>query len=757
MAEIRCPMCGKPTPLEEEVCQFCQARLRPMFTAPISLPDSPQAPAPDQPSEAEHSDPGLPGWLRGVHDLSEDVFEAGAENASTPPGEPGSSPDSQVDDQAQAEGEDVPDWLNRIRELSRLDRENQHTQILPGYGWVPEAEVQPESGEDDLPDWLGDVRNFAEFIDTPAPEPEITPEPQGEPDWLERLRRDLPASEKAADQQAEEPDPAGQPAGETEDSSPWSRDAEDPLHGLTAILSWDEDTPGTPPSAPAIPEWNPEISPLDLPSLDHLVEAEPPEQAAPAVSQPAPEWVPAEAAPAPSAQAEELEPEADQPPEWLAQFQADLEASPPSPETEPFRAEIPDWMAEFKPASLDEQLEEADGSDFTGDEEELEPAVLPAWVQAMRPVETVLPEPAAVQEEEPVEVVVSSGPLAGLSGILPAEDAPGVYRHPPLYSTRLEVTENQQRYAQVLQDLLAAESTPRPVRRPAQPVTHRLPRLVIAVLLLVAILYPLIAQRWFFPVPNLYSLEMLNLRDAVNALPAGQPVLVVVDYEPALSGEMEAASAAVMDNLMAASARLTLVSTSPTGPAMAEKLLSRVRDHPASYHLPYSSPSHLVNLGYVAGGPAGIANFALAPRQAVPGLLPDGSSAWELPALLGVRSIDDFSKILILTDNIETGRTWIEQLRPGLDADSLLFVTSAQAAPALRPYVDAGQVTGMVSGLAGGAAYEQITQHPGPATSLWGAFQASMLATIILILVGGLGFLLDEVITHRRALAEEEA
>ncbi len=30
MADVRCPMCGKPNPEELELCQFCQARIKPL-------------------------------------------------------------------------------------------------------------------------------------------------------------------------------------------------------------------------------------------------------------------------------------------------------------------------------------------------------------------------------------------------------------------------------------------------------------------------------------------------------------------------------------------------------------------------------------------------------------------------------------------------------------------------------------------------------------------------------------------------------
>jgi hypothetical protein len=66
----------------------------------------------------------------------------------------------------------------------------------------------------------------------------------------------------------------------------------------------------------------------------------------------------------------------------------------------------------------------------------------------------------------------------------------------------------------------------------------------------------------------------------------------------------------------------------------------------------------------------------------------------------------------------------------------MLMVISAQAEPMIRPYYDSGQLKGLVSGLAGGRAYGQATQRPGPAGAYWDAFSAGMLAAEIMIVVG---------------------
>jgi hypothetical protein len=34
MADVRCPMCGKPNPPDLEKCKFCGARIKPLLATP---------------------------------------------------------------------------------------------------------------------------------------------------------------------------------------------------------------------------------------------------------------------------------------------------------------------------------------------------------------------------------------------------------------------------------------------------------------------------------------------------------------------------------------------------------------------------------------------------------------------------------------------------------------------------------------------------------------------------------------------------
>jgi hypothetical protein len=203
-----------------------------------------------------------------------------------------------------------------------------------------------------------------------------------------------------------------------------------------------------------------------------------------------------------------------------------------------------------------------------------------------------------------------------------------------------------------------------------------------------------------------------------------------------MSGEMDAATSAVLDHLMIQGVFVTLVSTSPTGPVQAERLIDTVNLVGGHQYRP--DAGQFVNLGYISGGASGLLSFSDNPRGTLTYTL-GGDPVWELPSLQRIKALADFDLVLVATENPNTARNWIEQVGPGLGETSLIMVTSAQAEPIVRPYYDASprQVQGMVSGLAGGVAYEQSIGRTGNAHAYWSSFSYGMIISVFLILVGG--------------------
>jgi len=626
---------------------------------------------------------------------------------------------------ASSQAENLPDWLNQLKDktvdsepATREDEGLRAKSDIPD--WLSNLGTTPESPEaasgENLPEWLSNLEAKT------GPEP-VTPAAQeattGEslPEWLSNLETKT------------SPEPAA-PASKPPATAPISSSELPPANAARDV----------------IPERLSQFK-ADVKTAEGQVEKKeqfevtPLRPAKKEGTGPLPEWlVGIERSSTPSAGTPALITSTES-----TVFGEKADAA--------FSMEMPDWLSKLIPEQAAEKVFE--GDEETATPEDLEVSDLPSWVQAMRPVESVMPQTIAAPKED-AQVTEQSGPLAGLIGVLPTRPGLGPLRKPPAYSTLLQVTDSQQRYAAAFERLISNETEPQIAKR-TRLASNRLWRWLIAILLFVAIGLPLLTKVPVTQASKLQPPEMVSAFTLIGSLPSNAPVLVVFDYDPALAGELEAAAAPLMDHLLLQGPRLALISTSPTGPALAERFL---HDTSASLLVAghnYQSGQQYVNLGYLAGGPSGVQYFAISPAGAAPFTL-DGKQAWQLPPLQGIHVLSDFSAIIVLTDNADSGRVWIEQTVSTIGNTPLLMVISAQAEPMILPYYDAGQIKGLVTGLAGGEAYGQTFVRPeaqnGLAESYWNSFSAGTLVAEILIILGALWGVISGWRARRNKLGE---
>lgn len=812
MADIRCPMCGKPNPDDRDTCQYCQARLKPLIGGPPE--EQPQAPSTPPAGAPEPEAPaGAGDWLSDFRtDEPEDTLseEGDASGGSSDSGDWFSRLEGEATDEAtsissssqlnedslpdwlrgstetpasegEAEPEDEPDWLHQFHEQSADDavpgpgKSYQDTGSIGATDWLSglsslgepsaeEAGQADENADGELPDWM---KPAAEPGSSQPAEPSLD---EALPDWSQTSEQGTLPSPESPSQEVALPDWMHELGGEPEAGESGESASEESAESavLGDLPDWlSSQMPPTPreetPSlfGEAGPEqeidWSQAEAATELPSgvPDWLTEASAPTEASHAdldetPSEPAeedtsadwfsklgvtPEENTAETTPAFVMSDEDMVPfvsgdeiaasepvsgDLDSLPDWLSQVSAEPQPTPPE-----------------TPAS--HSAPPAEPAPQPGDD--LAPAQLPTWLEAMRPVESAAP--SVPTPEEGPSTVETAGPLAGLRGILPAEAEIARIRKPPVYSVKLQISEAHQARVSLLEELIASEGQPKPVAPHAVIVPQTALRLAVALLLILAVLGAFwMGNAWTtLPDPASVPPELESLRGQIEALSGETPVLVAFDYDPGFSGEMEAAASAVIAHLMEKRVPLVFVSTNPLGPALAERLVKHQVDELNSQLLPNTTPyttSLFTNLGYIPGGIAGLRAFAETPAQIFPRSL-NGQEIWDTPPLTSSATLAGFALALVIADNPDTARSWIEQAAPVLKPSPLLMIVSAQAEPIIRPYYDSGQVQGMLSGLAGGAAYENKTGlKDGLASASWDAFSASLLVATILILIGGL-------------------
>jgi len=447
-------------------------------------------------------------------------------------------------------------------------------------------------------------------------------------------------------------------------------------------------------------------------------------------------------------------------PEWLRDFNAQLaddEGAPPSTAGEDHESiqpagldvgqsfeagELPEWLTEDAgetalardalPEELDQQAEPADG-------EELAQADLPEWIREMRPIESVsLDAPVPAEVDQRVE---NAGPLAGLRGILPAEDMVTRYHKPPVYSSRLRISEKQRSQASLLDSILEQEALPVSISLHKSHAPRLIGRVLVSLLMLAMVLLPFMTPLGLEPALMRTPPELLEMFQEIDqTAQIDRPVLLAVDYEPALAGEMYMTALPVVEHLMARNIRLVIVSTVPSGPVLAQSLLDGAvgslagREQPATYDL----NSMTANLGYLPGGTISLLEFAQYPRLAAPASITGDYEIWNQAVLRPVTVLSDFAQVIVITDSAEIGRAWVEQVQPLMGSVPLFMVSSAQAEPMLMPFVDSGQIDGLAGGMLGGILYSQWRQVDTDASAYWPSYQIGMGVAFLLVLLGGL-------------------
>ena len=141
-----------------------------------------------------------------------------------------------------------------------------------------------------------------------------------------------------------------------------------------------------------------------------------------------------------------------------------------------------------------------------------------------------------------------------------------------------------------------------------------------------------------------------------------------------------------------------------------------------------------VNLGYKSGNEVVMLSFGNSFSRTFPNDY-SGTPVSQLPLM---QEVDNFDGIALLV-NISAGypgtKEWVQQAQGRFHIRMVSGSTAVQA-PELYPYLQAGQVKGLLGGMAGAAEYEKSIGVPGPATSGMDAQSSAHVFIMFLILLG---------------------
>ncbi len=208
-----------------------------------------------------------------------------------------------------------------------------------------------------------------------------------------------------------------------------------------------------------------------------------------------------------------------------------------------------------------------------------------------------------------------------------------------------------------------------------------------------------------FKVPVTVSKEVRVVYDFVESLQPGDNLFLAIDYDPSTLAELHPMAEAIMRQTFRRGARVVITALSQFGPAMAEELISRVAAEEGKRRdIDYTF------LGYKPY-PA-ITILAMGTDFRVP--FPTdyyGTPVDSIPMMRDIHNYRNVKAVVSLAGG-NVADMWIQYGNAKYGVPVALGVTGVMASD-YYPFLQSGQVFGLIPGMKGAAEYERLVERPG--------------------------------------------
>lgn len=284
----------------------------------------------------------------------------------------------------------------------------------------------------------------------------------------------------------------------------------------------------------------------------------------------------------------------------------------------------------------------------------------------------------------------------------------------------------------------------------------QLDRRFIFLLIGLSVLIPLLKPDWVnIPIKISVKSKTPIVFNELNSLKAGDKVLVSFEYGASTKPEIHPMSVAVLQHLFSKGIKVYTVPLWPEGLMMAKFALDEV----VSSNL-FKVKEHVdyVSLPYKAGGEIIIRGIATDLRTIFTQDI-NNTLLSEIPMMNGVNNISDFDFVFDLSAGVPGNAEWVQFACDEYNIPLSSGCTSIMVTDAI-PYVESGQIRGILAGMPGAAEYEQMVFNylnnnrdsiylnknipiiPGKATSRMSAQSVAHLLMVIFIVFGNISYYL---------------
>lgn len=266
-----------------------------------------------------------------------------------------------------------------------------------------------------------------------------------------------------------------------------------------------------------------------------------------------------------------------------------------------------------------------------------------------------------------------------------------------------------------------------------------LDRRIIFIFVFFGVLIPFLID---MPLPIKPIANVKNVYDTIEEIgsrPEGGTVLMSFDFDPASAAEMEPMSLAATRHIFSFKGKIKLVVMNHwhTGVALSQKIVYQAaKEYGAKYGEDY------VFLGYKPGGQAVIISMGLDFHE-VFSQDTEGTSTLKMAATKNITKLADFDYMIDWSAGGMGIETWViyGQTRYKFKMGG---GCTAVMGPDFFPYLQAGQLNGLIAGLVGAAQYEALIKKEGDAIEGMKPQSVVHIILIIFILFGNVMYYLKQ-------------
>ncbi len=255
---------------------------------------------------------------------------------------------------------------------------------------------------------------------------------------------------------------------------------------------------------------------------------------------------------------------------------------------------------------------------------------------------------------------------------------------------------------------------------------HTLDRRWIYVVTGLLVLIPLL---WPLNLPLEPSPPVIGYHAALERVPAGSPVLVSADFDPAARPELEPMLRTTLRHLFQRRCKVVVVVLYQGGARLIDDIVRDVaRERRQTYGVDF------VNLGYKPGNEAVMVLMG----QSIPNTFPRdhyGRDVRTLPVMRDIRNYSSFPLLVSMSGGYPGTKEYVQQVQGRFHIPIVAGVTAVRA-PTLYPYLQTGQIEGLLGGMAGAAEYESLRFERGMASRGMDAQSLAHLFIALCIVLG---------------------